>query len=71
MRREPLIGVARCACGERLGVVDSREQDTGTIRRRRACTACGQRYSTVEIGLGEYRELKRDAELLRRIRENA
>ncbi len=30
-------------------VVDSREQDDGqTIRRRRSCTSCGKRFTTIE-----------------------
>lgn len=37
-------------CGsDQHGVVDSRPQRGGTIRRRRVCSACDERFSTVEV----------------------
>lgn len=35
-------------CGARAEVVDSRPRPDGTIRRRRACTSCDERFTTLE-----------------------
>lgn len=35
-------------CGGRTCVVDSRGRADGSVRRRRACYECGQRFSTRE-----------------------
>lgn len=40
-------------CGAETKVVDSREYYNNTIRRRRECTECGNRFSTVEIKVGQ------------------
>lgn len=43
-----------CGSGDNL-VVDSRP-GRGMIRRRRSCTTCGHRWSTIEIDVGALRE---------------
>jgi transcriptional repressor NrdR len=54
----------RCPfCGhEDTGVKDSRPAEDGSaIRRRRACSACGQRFTTIErVQLRELTVVKRD-----------
>jgi len=54
----------RCPfCGhEDTGVKDSRPAEDGSaIRRRRACSACGQRFSTIErVQLREITVVKKD-----------
>lgn len=49
----------RCPkCGScNMYIVDSRSDDT-TVRRRRECSDCGHRYSTLEITETEYTFLK-------------
>ena len=54
----------RCfVCGSKTKVVDSRPDGTEdadpTMRRRRKCTECGEKISTVEIEVGEYQKLIR------------
>lgn len=41
-------------------VVDSRPQEDGSIKRRRKCMACGDRFYTIEIQMEEYRLLKEE-----------
>ena len=47
----------RCPdCGERAEVLDSRPRPDGGVRRRRRCTSCGDRFTTIErprVGSGE------------------
>ena len=39
----------RCPdCGSRAEVVDSRPRPDGAVRRRRQCTGCERRFTTVE-----------------------
>ncbi len=39
----------RCPdCGERAEVLDSRPRPDGGVRRRRRCTSCGERFTTIE-----------------------
>jgi len=45
-----------CRCGSRCHVVDSRQtlfQSVPAVRRRRQCTACGLRVSTIEHASAE------------------
>lgn len=35
-------------CGNKAIVIDSRTYETGEVRRRRKCTRCGFRFSTLE-----------------------
>jgi transcriptional regulator NrdR family protein len=63
-----LAGIRRCACGDRLGVLDVRERSDGTVRRRHFCPKCGARYSTVEIPFDLYERLKRSEEQLLQMR---
>lgn len=35
-------------CGNKAIVIDSRTYATGEVRRRRECTRCGFRFSTLE-----------------------
>lgn len=42
--------VKTCAdCGSKTIVIDSREQETGAIMRRRRCPNCGYEFRTIEI----------------------
>lgn len=41
-----------------LNVISTREHEEG-IRRRRGCLVCGFRFTTVEIGMKEYKGCKR------------
>ena len=43
--------------------IDSRPSKEGT-RRRRVCMKCGERFSTYEIGMERFKELKLKAQLL-------
>ena len=44
------LNVRKCpTCGVEAYVIDTREQPDGTIRRRRECPQCGERWSTVEL----------------------
>ncbi|MGH2669602.1 MAG: transcriptional regulator NrdR, partial [bacterium] len=48
-----------CKGGE-TRVVDSRDaQEGGAVRRRRECTACGERFSTYERPLAQKLEVKK------------
>lgn len=39
-----------CAlCGAVSGVTDSRQDDSGGVRRRRRCVECGHRWTTLEL----------------------
>jgi transcriptional repressor NrdR len=64
-RRIPYLVVVRCpACGHAdTRVVDSREAEDGqSIRRRRACDACGERFTTRERSeSARIQVIKRDA----------
>ena len=42
---------------ENLYTVDSRQQNFG-VQRRKKCADCGHRFTTAEIPLDEYKELK-------------
>lgn len=35
-------------CGGTTTVIETREQSDGSIRRRRKCTKCGMRFTTME-----------------------
>ena len=35
-------------CNSATSVVDSRPQETSTVKRRRKCGACGHRFNTIE-----------------------
>ncbi len=50
--------VYRCECGSITGVIDSRAMENGLIRRRRHCTKCHERFSTVELRRDAYLRLK-------------
>lgn len=39
-------------CGAETSVISSRENSDGTIRRRRECLLCGQRFTTREVFAG-------------------
>jgi transcriptional regulator NrdR family protein len=39
-------------CGEETSVISTRENTDGTIRRRRECPVCGQRFTTREVFVG-------------------
>jgi len=45
-------------CGGKSIVIDVRKVAYG-VRRRRSCEECGCRFSTVEVGIGEYSALVR------------
>ena len=48
-----------CACGGRLGCIDSRSVKQGEyVRRRYKCAKCGERITTVEIKLKTESELE-------------
>ena len=47
-RKSPLIGIRMCPdCGHKSVTYDVRDETRGLIRRRR-CTECGVRWTTVE-----------------------
>lgn len=50
------------ACRGKTEVTDSRPQDD-VIRRRRRCTVCGKRFTTIEIRLDELDKLRRQVAL--------
>lgn len=55
-----------CPCGNRMTqVIDSRMAPEGGRRRRRQCTACGSRFTTMEVmtverGAGDGRAMPMD-----------
>lgn len=51
-------------------VHDSRQNDENT-RRRRWCTECGYRFTTLEISLEELQRLKKKEEFLYEVLTNA
>lgn len=47
---EQMNGIWQCRCGSyNIKVVDSREQDDGSIKRTRLCKDCGNRIYTKEV----------------------
>lgn len=52
-------------CGHRYSKVISTRPSyrRGSLRRRRACFACGHRWSTLEIAVSEVAEFERQIEL--------
>lgn len=42
------MGAVVCKCGAKSGVIESRPHGT-SIRRRRHCRVCGERWSTLEV----------------------
>lgn len=53
----------KCKSGK-LKTIDSRLSGENTTRRRRMCLACKYRFSTMEISVEEYHELKDKESLL-------
>jgi transcriptional regulator NrdR family protein len=46
-------------CGsEDTAVIECRPRNDGKFRRRRSCCDCGHRFTTIEINIGEYENLK-------------
>ena len=45
-------------------VTDSRQTAAKTVRRRRQCQACKERFTTYELKLGEYHTFLRELEKL-------
>lgn len=45
-------------CGGASEVADSRKRNSGYIRRRRQCKACGHRFTTIELPLEIGEQLK-------------
>ena len=43
---------------ENVRIIDSRMSDGNSIRRRRWCEDCGERFSTIEIRVDTYNGLK-------------
>lgn len=43
--------MAKCDCEKHSSVIDSRPSPYG-IRRRRKCTKCGKRWTTIEMAVG-------------------
>ena len=42
--------MSACKCGSQVSeVTDTRKLDDGTIRRRRTCSHCGHKFSTLEM----------------------
>ena len=46
-------------CNSSTSVVDSRPQETSAIKRRRKCSSCGYRFSTIEQVLTEKTVVKK------------
>ena len=55
-------------CGNRTRIIDSRINDDGATRRRRACTECGARHSTIEVSVEAYGRLQSSLRALRMLR---
>lgn len=51
--------------------IDSRPGNDGTIRRRRVCDNCLQRYSTIEITDASFKAIQRDLDLLHTVLDYA
>ena len=52
------LSVWACSCGyEDSFVYESRPHINGHIRRRRKCSECGRRWSTVEVSEAVFRRL--------------
>lgn len=80
------VGTPCTACGERgSDVVNSRPGAAGTVRRRRVCKKCGNRYTTVEMTIDTWEtiaavnpgrlddvaiEMASFANLIRQVRKN-
>jgi transcriptional regulator NrdR family protein len=60
----------KCRCGGETFVTNSRDGRYGTIRRRRECDACGERFTTYESRLSPIPALKLAADKVRNKRKN-
>ena len=54
------------ACGSReVGVIDSRSwEDANERRRRRECSGCGHRWTTIEVPIADLQRLQHKARLV-------
>ena len=50
-------------------VIDSRDE-FGYIRRRRKCTSCGQRYTTVEILKEDFDKVNKNVRIIKEMAES-
>jgi transcriptional regulator NrdR family protein len=48
-----MTAAATCECGGRSETIDGRRRPDGTYRRRRACTVCGKRWTTIEMRIDD------------------
>ena len=48
-------------CGCQTKVIDSRLLSSNQKQRRRLCVDCGHRFNTIEMTMGDRREIKGDA----------
>ncbi len=51
-----------------LSVIDSRLRQ-GAVYRRRACRACGFRFSTMELPLSMFDDWQKDKQMIARLKE--
>lgn len=50
------------SCGADTTVINTRENQNGTIRRRRECLICGQRFTTREVFAGVDKRKRREVD---------
>ena len=52
---------------ENTSILDSRIRNDGNTRRRRRCRKCQYRFSSIEIDIDEYDDLKELAESIQKV----
>lgn len=52
---------------ENTSILDSRIRNDGNTRRRRRCRNCQYRFSSIEIDIDEYYDLKELAESIKKV----
>lgn len=64
-----MTNLKQCSCGAPMEVIDSRVRKDGGIRRRRECSNCGDRFTTIEVPQVQYKRMQRKVLSFDRIRK--
>lgn len=60
-----MSNIKRCEkCGGATAVINSRDE-FGYVRRRRKCSSCGYRYSTVEIRKSDFDRVEKNVQTIK------
>lgn len=62
--------MSACKCGSQVSeVTNTRKLDDGTIRRRRTCSHCGHKFSTLEIPSEKVEVLEKNLDAISSIKK--